>query len=39
MKNYHCYTDSTDKTMVYVNVNNIRDKMPLFHCIDHVMFL
>lgn len=39
MKNYHCYTDSTDKTMVYVNVNNIRDKMPLFYCIDHVMFL
>lgn len=39
MKNYHCYTDSTDKTMVYVNLNNIRDKMPLFYCIDHVMFL
>lgn len=39
MKNYHCYTDSTDKTMVYVNVNNIRDKMPLFYSIDHVMFL
>lgn len=39
MKNFPCYTDSTDKTMVYVNVNNIRDKMPLFHCIDHVMFI